>query len=282
MIQDDAPMNDWDFIKFPSHTQAVERIVKHVAEASSIRPQNSDGFIGATLESRKQMSQFESKKYYKNSAFVQQFYAINGIKWKFIVSRAAWWGGWWGRLNGLTKQCLRKSLGRALLDEEGLQTALIGIEAALNSRPLVYEEENDGDEILTPAHFLTGKKLTLVPSNPGQKITNLKKNYRIEQDLQDSFWRKWSRECLLQLSTFHQVRNSDKSSYVREEDVLLHENITPRHMWRRARVDKLIKSRGGKVRSCVLRLGGKESTRSIQLAIPPEIDQGGGGCPVRG
>ncbi|GBM52367.1 hypothetical protein AVEN_160093-1 [Araneus ventricosus] len=69
------------------------------------------------------------------STKVQQFYAINGIKWKFIVSRT----GWWEQLIGLTKQYLGNSLGRALLDEEGLQTALIGIEAALNSRPLVYE-----------------------------------------------------------------------------------------------------------------------------------------------
>ncbi|GBM19374.1 hypothetical protein AVEN_196005-1 [Araneus ventricosus] len=193
------------------------------------------------------------------STKVQQFYAINGIKWKFIVPWAAWWGGLWERLIGLTKQCLRKSLVRALLDEEGLQTAFIGIEAALNSRPLVYEQENDSDEILTPAHFFTGKKLTLVPSDPEQKIANLTRNYRIQQDLLDTFWRKWSREYLLQLSTFHRVRNSDKSSLVREGDVvLLHEKVTPRHMWKRARVDKLMKGRDGKVRSCLLRLGGKE------------------------
>ncbi|GBM82062.1 hypothetical protein AVEN_224080-1 [Araneus ventricosus] len=60
MIQDDVPMNGWNFIKFPTQTQAVERIVKLVTEASRKRvgPQNRDGFIRATLESRKQMSQF--------------------------------------------------------------------------------------------------------------------------------------------------------------------------------------------------------------------------------
>ncbi|GBN55981.1 hypothetical protein AVEN_92950-1 [Araneus ventricosus] len=67
MIQDDVPMEGWDFIKFPSYTKAVERIVKLVTEASRKRvgPQNRDGFIRATLESRKQMSQFESRKDYK-------------------------------------------------------------------------------------------------------------------------------------------------------------------------------------------------------------------------
>ncbi|GBN61475.1 hypothetical protein AVEN_263398-1 [Araneus ventricosus] len=34
MIQDDVPMDGWDFTKFPSYTQAVERIVKLVTEVS--------------------------------------------------------------------------------------------------------------------------------------------------------------------------------------------------------------------------------------------------------
>ncbi|GBO15918.1 hypothetical protein AVEN_18469-1 [Araneus ventricosus] len=67
MIQDDVPMDGRDFIKSPSHMQAVERIVKLVTEASRKRvgAQNRDGFIRATLESGKQMSQFESRKDYK-------------------------------------------------------------------------------------------------------------------------------------------------------------------------------------------------------------------------
>ncbi|GBO12394.1 hypothetical protein AVEN_221018-1 [Araneus ventricosus] len=71
MIQDDVPTDGWDFIKFPSHTQAVERIVKLNTEASRKRvgPQNRDGFFRATLESRKQMSQFESQKDYKKYFF---------------------------------------------------------------------------------------------------------------------------------------------------------------------------------------------------------------------
>ncbi|GBM66630.1 hypothetical protein AVEN_213100-1, partial [Araneus ventricosus] len=34
MIQDDLPMDGWDFITFSSHTQEVELIVKLVTEAS--------------------------------------------------------------------------------------------------------------------------------------------------------------------------------------------------------------------------------------------------------
>ncbi|GBM05460.1 hypothetical protein AVEN_94757-1 [Araneus ventricosus] len=54
-IQDDVPMDGSDFIKFPSHTQSVERIVKLVTEVcrKKVGRQNRDGFIRATLESRK-------------------------------------------------------------------------------------------------------------------------------------------------------------------------------------------------------------------------------------
>ncbi|GFU13971.1 integrase catalytic domain-containing protein, partial [Nephila pilipes] len=43
-----------------------------------------------------------------SSAKTQQYYAQNGITWRFIAPRAAWWGGWWERLIGIVKQCLRK------------------------------------------------------------------------------------------------------------------------------------------------------------------------------
>ncbi|GBM16351.1 hypothetical protein AVEN_28313-1 [Araneus ventricosus] len=64
MLQDDVPMDDRYLIKFPSHTQAVERIVKLVPKAPRKRVglQNRDGFIRAAPESRKQMSHLESKK----------------------------------------------------------------------------------------------------------------------------------------------------------------------------------------------------------------------------
>jgi hypothetical protein len=32
-----------------------------------------------------------------------QFLAYNGIVWKFVAPRAAWWGGWWERMIGTVK-----------------------------------------------------------------------------------------------------------------------------------------------------------------------------------
>ncbi|GFY80177.1 integrase catalytic domain-containing protein [Trichonephila inaurata madagascariensis] len=68
-----------------------------------------------------------------SSKNAQQFYAENGIRWKFIVPCVIWWGG---ETITLIKQCLRKTLERALLDEDKISTVLVGVEAPINSRPV--------------------------------------------------------------------------------------------------------------------------------------------------
>jgi hypothetical protein len=71
-----------------------------------------------------------------SAAKAQKYFVEHGIGWKFITPRAAWWGGWWERMVATTKRCLRKVLGRPQVDAEELQTILVGIKAALNSRPI--------------------------------------------------------------------------------------------------------------------------------------------------
>ncbi|GBL73723.1 hypothetical protein AVEN_230709-1 [Araneus ventricosus] len=56
-----------NFDKFPCHTQAVERCVKLVTEASQkvLGSNSRDGFIRTTLLSRSSMPNFSSKSYFK-------------------------------------------------------------------------------------------------------------------------------------------------------------------------------------------------------------------------
>lgn len=55
--------DEWNFGKFPCHTQAVERCVKLVTEASKkvVGAKSRDGFIRSTLASRAAMPKFSSK-----------------------------------------------------------------------------------------------------------------------------------------------------------------------------------------------------------------------------
>jgi hypothetical protein len=58
--------NSWDFSQFPCHTQAVERTVKLVTDASArvCGHDNRDGYVRSTLLSRKIMPNFHQKSHF--------------------------------------------------------------------------------------------------------------------------------------------------------------------------------------------------------------------------
>ena len=176
---------------------------------------------------------------------------------------------------GNTKRCLRKALGQSQATDEELATTLVSIEAALNSRPITQDTE----DALTPAHFLCGAKLTTLPSTTEpQTEGNLKKTHQRTKRMADDFWRRWEKEYLMELRSFHVISQpKGRSGKVRTRDiVLLQEDHRPRHMWKKARVEELKVGRDGATRTAVLRgANGIVLVRPIQLVIPLEVDQGG-------
>jgi hypothetical protein len=60
---------------------------------------------------------------------------------------------------GCVKQCLRKTLGRARLKRDELETVLIEVECTLNSRPLTYKYDEGGEEVLAPSHLIFGRRI---------------------------------------------------------------------------------------------------------------------------
>ena len=75
----------------------------------------------------------------------QRYLASHGIRWQFIVERAPWWGGFYERLVGSVKRCLKKSLGKTLLSFPDIVTMVTEVEAVLNSRPLTFLYLDIGD-----------------------------------------------------------------------------------------------------------------------------------------
>ena len=67
---------------------------------------------------------------------------------------------------GSVKRCLRKVLGNARLSFDELLTVLTEVEATLNSRPLTYDYDTPGEEVLTPTHLIYGRRLTSLPESP--------------------------------------------------------------------------------------------------------------------
>ena len=67
---------------------------------------------------------------------VREFISRNRIQWRYILAKSPWVGGFYERMIGTVKRCLRKVLGNARLAYDELQTILVEIEATLNSRPI--------------------------------------------------------------------------------------------------------------------------------------------------
>ncbi|XP_046856074.1 uncharacterized protein LOC124449168 [Xenia sp. Carnegie-2017] len=99
--------------------------------------------------------------------------SAKNIEWRFNLERAPWWGGFFERMIGLVKVCLRKVLGNAKLTFDELTTVLAEAEAKLNSRPLTYEYEEVNSEVLTPAHLVYGRRIVTLPDSKDSKINDL-------------------------------------------------------------------------------------------------------------
>lgn len=90
---------------------------------------------------------------------IQEHLANRGCQWTFNVECAPWWGGVFEWMVRSTKRCLRKVVGRANFTRDELLTAVVEIEAVINSRPLLYVSFTDFEEPLTPSHLLVGRRL---------------------------------------------------------------------------------------------------------------------------
>ena len=92
------------------------------------------------------------------------YMAARSVNWTFIPKRAAWWGGFYERLIGLTKKSIQKVLGWRYVTFDEMDTILCEVEAAINDRPLtcVCSDLTD-DNPLTPSQLLHGRLITLPP-----------------------------------------------------------------------------------------------------------------------
>ncbi|XP_053392224.1 uncharacterized protein LOC128554915 [Mercenaria mercenaria] len=223
-----------------------------------------------------------------HSEDVQNYAANAKIKWNFIVEVSPWMGGYYERLVGLVKRTLRKTIGCTLVTNMQMQTFLKETEAVLNSRPLVYVEEDiDSCIAITPGHFLSLNRNLGLPEtvkrnksdeeylpfeSSGKEILKLwKKGHR----LLDFFWQLRRNEYLLSLR--ERTQSELKSGKVQSaetpfigEVVLIKEDL-PRGCWKYGKIIDLPKSFDGKIRSAkVMVSSGRIVNRPLNLLFPLE------------
>ncbi|XP_068739228.1 uncharacterized protein [Montipora capricornis] len=199
----------------------------------------------------------------------QQFLANHNITWKFITERAPWWAGFYERLVGLVKRCLKKTKGKAYLNTIEINTILTEVEAVLNSRPLTYPYVDiNGAAPLTPSHFLCGHRLLTLPdtrvsvkkSDPDYILTDIStkevmKRAKYHEIVIQAFWTRWQKEYLTSLREYnsYQKKTSNKTTVATGDVVLIHDNV-PRNQWKIGVITDLHKGKDGLVRSVSLRI----------------------------
>lgn len=193
-----------------------------------------------------------------------------GIKWRFNVPRAPWWGGFWERLIRMTKEALRKTLGRSFLTWEELDTTLCRIEAAINARPLTALNDDPNDlRPLSPNDFLLQRPTSAETGYQNDHLSSISssdlrsmRNHR-KQVLQH-LWKRWKVEYLKELRL--PSRPGGQSRGPREHDLVLIEDNprSSRVMWRTGIIEELHPGRDGRVRAATVRTTDGVLVRPIQ------------------
>ena len=113
---------------------------------------------------------------------------------------------------GCVKRCLRKVLGNARLTFDELFTVLIEVEGTLNSRPLTYEYDDAGEEVLTPSNLIFGRRIKTVPDeiveDEEEGESTYTRRFRYLSVRLAHFWNRLRSEHLTDLREFHRTKVS--------------------------------------------------------------------------
>ena len=226
---------------------------------------------------------------------VEKFFLGMRIEWSFNLEKAPWWGGFFERLIGSTKRCLKKVIGSARLSYDELLTVIVEVEAILNSRPLSYVSSEDLDEPLTPSHLLTGHRLISLPdplisSEDPDYITPstssiLSRRMQHLTAVLDHFWQRWKREYLTELREGHRFAHKKTPTNPKPvsigDIILIHDEDHPKLYWKMGKVEDLIMGADGAVRGATVRTRSGSGLvllkRPIQRLFPLEVSSDPGG-----
>ena len=123
----------------------------------------------------------------------------------------------WECIIGLTKQAVRKTLGRTFISLKQLETMVTEIEAMLNDRPLTYISSDLTDpEPLTPSHLVYGRRIQPVPcpldspvdlDDPDFQVSDSTVRQTVNRltRLIRHFWQRCKCEYLTSLREFHRT-----------------------------------------------------------------------------
>ena len=172
------------------------------------------------------------------------------IQWSFIPEHAPHFGGLWEAAVKSFKHHFRRVVGEVRLTFEELTTITSQIEACMNSRPLTpLIDDTEGYEALTPGHFIIGRPMEALPDEH-QEISqpiNLLRRWQLCQAVVNHFWKRWSKEYIIQLGRFNKWKVPTPN--IKEGDIVcVRKEPTTPTKWPLARVIQVHPGHDGKVR----------------------------------
>lgn len=206
---------------------------------------------------------------------LMNYLATQRIKWKFNLSRAAWWGGFFERLVGIMKRSLAKVIGRRMLTFPELEEVLLDVECTMNNRPLCYQGEGFEHQVITPNVLLRGKPEVLLEEDlekiPGDQLT---RRITFMQKSKYHLRKRWINEYLHALEERQQPSDTRGASVIPNIGavVLLKEDTKNKSFWKLGRVVGNVCGKDKVVRGLKLRLGnGNIVERPLQLVCNMEV-----------
>uniref|UniRef100_A0A183BU61 Integrase catalytic domain-containing protein n=1 Tax=Globodera pallida TaxID=36090 RepID=A0A183BU61_GLOPA len=219
-------------------------------------------------------------------AHSQQQLAQQGVNWTFNTAHAPWKGGTWERLIGITKNALRRSIGRNILTRDEFGTLICEIEAIVNHRPITFESDDDPSyTALRPIHFLIpyGQVDTNFPLLEGDindpdyipTPTNRDQLTRMLSNANprlNKFWHAWRTDYLLSLRERDRHETAKGHQTPTEGDiVIVEDDQLSRSLWALGKIEKVQFGKDGKARTVLLNLNGKQKFRTVNQIYNLEL-----------
>ncbi|CAJ0594773.1 unnamed protein product [Cylicocyclus nassatus] len=219
-------------------------------------------------------------------SLVDGFIESQNINWTFITPYSPWKGGFYERLVGSVKSCLKKTVRRETLDLWLFETLILEIEAVLNTRPLfpANSANLNTDLVIRPIDLINPQfRLGRLTYSMPQKIEtssrdnyeSLKTQYRLLQTDLDYFWDIWHKEYLAALAERQATRIQKGSGTKRSPrvgDVVLIKEDLSRSRWPLGLILQLHTSPDGNVRSARIKIGKRKIVdRALNHLLPLEI-----------
>lgn len=245
---------------------AYKRFTARRGLCTCLYSDNGTTFRGAN-QLLKSLFQAASKEHERLSTSL----TMEGTAWKFIPPAAPNFGGIWEAGIKSAKYHLRRIIGNHTLTYEEFTTVLTQIEACLNSRPISPLSEDPNDLTpLTPGHFLIGSPLLSIPEPSTLSIpTNRLGRWQLLTNMQEHFWRRWSKEylhCLQQRRKW-----TAQSTPAQPGDLaLIRDDHLPPAKWSLGRITTIHPGSDGHVRVVTLRTLRGLTTRPVtKISILP-------------